>query len=404
MRNFLKLFVLAALCCSSVLQAAGSLQRGTEIRRRIESVKSITYYKGEWSWADFDLADFKDTLAQMRQTGANTVWLVLPWIDFQPQALPEPLWNEEAVKNLTAAVTAADDCGMDVILPLCYLGTGWSPEGIDPCIWTVDASMYGAFKSYSRELVGKLIRSGNDNMIFLLYGEGCYPYISSLRDYDVTVESFKAWCRKNNSSIDYWNKRWGTEYSWDNLLPFKGGTSDPRDANAWTDYWRWSSDVVRAAHGGLARELRGVIKGKAIIGYHDDAIISKDWGLGATPIPEDNPYQFLSFAHYYTEQEFGSLDKFISETNTIISTFRQAYPQMPLGIFETGLCVHQSDIDSQAKVVEEMAGIANKKNVGINIWMWQDHETGDDCQRTFGLLYPDGREKPAYTVLKKAWK
>jgi hypothetical protein len=407
MRIFLKLFVLTAICCSSIWPAANSRQTQSKIRRTIESARSITYYKGEWSWADFDLADFKDTLAQMSQTGANTVWLVLPWIDFQPQALPQPQWNESSVENLIAAVTAADDCGMDVILPLCYLGTGWSPAGIDPCVWTVDADMYKAFKSYTCELAGKLLSSGNDNMIFMLYGEGSYPYISSLRDYNAAVESFKKWCRDNDADIEYWNKRWGTEYTWDNLLPFKGDTGetgDTQDANAWVDYWRWSSDIVSRSHGSLAKELLRIFKGRAIIGYHDDAIIAKDWGGGATPIPEENPYQFLSFAHYYTQAEFGTLDNFISHTNTVISRFRRLYPEMPLGIFETGLCVHQSDIDSQAKVVGGMAAIAQRQKTGINIWMWQDHETGDECQRTFGLLYPDGTKKPAYNALKKAWQ
>ena len=369
----------------------------------IQSVKSITYYSGNSNWANFDSVQFETALAGMQSVGANTVWLVLPWIDFQPVALPEPTWNEDAIANLILAIAMAKKRDMNVILPLCYLGIGWSPQGIDPRVWTVDTRMYNAFRTYAKTLVTKILQSDNDNMIFLLYGEGSYPYTRSLRDYDVTIKSFRKWCHKNNKNIDYWNKRWDTDYTWDNLLPFTGKVKNDNDKNLWTDYWKWSADIVCETHGELAREIRRIIQNKAIIGYHDDAIISKEWGCGASPIPLNNPYHFLSFAHYYTEREFGSLDNFILQTSTIVSRFKKHYPEMPLGVFETGLCEQEFNRNDQARVVGAMAKIAKQLGIGINLWMWQDHTTGDKCQQTFGLLTLSGEKKPAYFEVSRIW-
>jgi len=409
MKNKIKvLFVVISYFQSLLLAVDIVKSNGSEIavRQIIESTRSITYYNGEISWANFDYSRFESTIKEMQDMGANTIWFVLPWIDFHLQALPEPQWNEKAVENLNNAITIVQTQGMRVMLPLCYLGKGWSPKGIDPNVWTADKDMYQAFGLYAKTLITRLLQNGNDNMSFLLYGEGCYPSFHRTREYQITVKSFRKWCRDNNDDINFWNSRWGTCYKWDNLLPFTGKTASDKEntQNLLADYWRWSSSIICERHGSLAHEIRGIIGNKALIGYHDDAIIAKDWGGGVTPIPKDNPYQFLSFAHYYTLHEYGSLDKFVLQTNDVITKFKKLYPEMPLGIFETGLCEQDFDRNNQANVISEIAHIAERKDVGINIWMWQDHITGDKCQQTFGLITQNGKKKPAYLMLHKIWQ
>jgi hypothetical protein len=372
----------------------------------ISSIKSVTYYcpleenRGH-IWTHFDLEKFEKAVIGIKAMGANTVWLVLPWHDFQPVALPEPEWNYQALDNLDKAIGIANKYDMRVILPLCYLGVGWSPEGIDALQWTVDEKMYGAFREYAKQFVRRLLT--HKNLVFLLYGEDGYPSPVKIGERQELVNHFKQWCWNNNSDINYWNERWQTNFTWDTFEPFP---KEPDSKNRWLDHFKWCVQIIRDSHGKLAVELRDVIGNKALLGYHDDIGISKDWAGGDSPVPDENPYQFLSFAHYCSPSFYNSQNEYLEETTAIISRFRARYPDMPLAMLETGFCESMATSRiNQAYVVSTLAKIAKKEKIGINIWAWQDFTYGSDsCQQTFGLTDVNGNKKPVYFSIRKVWK
>ena len=401
-----RLFCLLAVLSIGVTHPA----QGRDIAQEIQSVRSFTYYDGSGDasskWREFDLGKFSADLDGMKAVGANTVWLVLPWYNFQPVALPQPVWDNKAVQKLNDAVGLAENKGMRVILPLCYLGPSWSPEGIDAHVWVLDKTMYEAFSTYALELIGKL--AAHKNIMYFLYTEGSEPTISILRKNKLTIDGFREWARKRNPDIAYWNKRWEANFTWETMLPLPSDNSFPPGASQkaieayWTDHWRWCGSLMVERHGELARKIKALVKDNALLGYHEYSLINRDWGKGESPIPKENPYDFLSFVHYTDLKEY-PVETTLKDMAEKVARFRKRYPQMPLMLGESGANTYEMGFRDQAKVAKMVLDFAAKEKIGVNWWMWQDFICPDLIQSSFGLLTPAGKQKPVYDVFKKAW-
>lgn len=365
----------------------------------VRSIRSLTYYHPV-PWGQFTLPPFEAALEDIRRLGGNTVWLILPWHQFQPVALPQPQWDQAALDHLEQAVAAAEKRGMNVIAPLCYLGVGWSPKGIDSRIWTVDSAMYGAFSRYALELIGKL--GAHRNLIYLLYTEGCEPVMESLRQFPQAGESFRAWCRALSPDLFLWNARWGTDYTeWRQVQPINYAT----DRGNWRrveDHYRWVAAVLRQSHGALARRIRPQIKGKALLGYHDYSLIARDYAKGDTPIPPDQPYDFLSLA-CYDNPSYKTTAQYEAALRQALARGRQCHPKLPLAVLEAGSSSSDASPQRQADAIRMVAGQARLQGIGLNIWMWKDMNFPSAHRATYGLVDKDGKPKPAYEALKKAW-
>lgn len=400
MKPRIMLVSVALLVLGYAALAAGQVAAPASVAARIRSIRSVTFYDHK-PWDKFSLPDFEAALDQMRRLGANTVWLVLPWHHFQPVALPEPQWSQSALDHLEQAVTAAERRGMSVILPLCYLGMGWEPKGIDARIWTVAPTMYGAFSRYVLEMVARL--SAHRNLIYLLDTEASTPKMDSLRRYPQAVAAFRAWCRETAPDIQYWNARWGTDYqSWEQVQPIDY-PAEHGNARRMTDHWRWGASILRQTHGALAWQIKQKIRGQALIGYHDNELIVLDWAKGDSPMPTDNPYDFLSLAYYPKPLDL-SQAQFQTGLRTAIARCRARYPGLPLAMLETGADTHDFGLTRQASVVRNVAVQANFHGLGLNIWMWKDYAlAAEPTQASYGLLTAQGQPKPAFEALRQVW-
>jgi hypothetical protein len=240
-------------------------------------------------------------------------------------------------------------------------------------------------------------------VIYLLYTEDCNPYIRHLQQNRVTIEGFRQWCRERNGEIAYWNKRWGTDYTWDNLMPL--GTKENSKTRQ-TDYWRWSAAILRERHGHLAQRIKQLVGPHALVGYHDWCIIPFNYADGESPLPEKNPYDFLSISRYYGYDFPGGQKGFEQSIDGAIANSRQKYPALPLAMLECGTASYEVGFGGQAEIVDILLQKATSEKIGINIWMWQDFlgkaNTLTEC--SFGFLTPAGAHKPAYEVLNKRWK
>ncbi len=377
---------------------AGAWAAPRDVAREMRELRSFTFYDAPMSWEAWDFAKYEKGLNDMKAAGANTVWLVLPWVQFQPKALPKPTWNETSLANLDKAVGLAESKGMKAILPLCYLGVGWSPEGIDPRVWCLDKRYYRAFEAYAVGFVGRLVKR-HKNMLFLLYTEGSIPDIPSLRDIPVCGADFRAWCKRVNPDLAFWNARWKTSFTWDNLEPLapKGATQE-----RWDDYWRWSADIMVRRHGELAVKLKKLIAGRALLGYHDFCLVTFDWGKGESPIPKKNPYDFLSMVHYCNPQMTPVAD-IAKQMGEEAARFRKLYPKTPLIMGESGADAFTFGDEVQAKAARTTIETARRLKIGMNWWMWQDFPCADKVQGSFGVLKESGEPRPTLAVFRELW-
>jgi hypothetical protein len=236
-------------------------------------------------------------------------------------------------------------------------------------------------------------------MLLLLYTEGSEPAMDALRDSPLAAASFKAWCRARNGDVATWNKRWATQYTWDNLEPFapKGASTD-----RWTDHWRWVADLLVKTHGELARKIKAQVGDKALLGYHEYSLINADWAKGDSPIPKDNPYDFLSFVHYSNFDQ-APLDRTEEEMRGKLERFRTRYPRMPLLLGESGADSYHFGFKDQAAAAQRVLTFARDERIGVNWWMWRDFTGADLSQCSYGVCGIDGTPKPVYGVISKIW-
>jgi hypothetical protein len=395
-QRLLAVFALGFTLLGGLAQAA----EPASVAERITSIRGITYYTYGTEWEHFDLPQFELALNDLKQLGVNSVWLILPWKSFQPGALPTPTWNEEALKRLDLAVGMIEQHGMNAILPLCYLGPGWEPQGIDARVWTLDDRMYKAFTEYAFTFIGRL--ASHKNILYLLYTEGCEPYIDTVRNYPIAVEAFRAWCKSVNPKLEYWNQRWDTKFAnWEAVLPI-GYTSGDANPARFDDHWRWCASILRERHAPLAREIRKKIKGQALLGYHDYSLIAQDWARGESPITADIPYDFLSIAGYYGLAN-ASFEQYKTSIVEIVARCRTRYPQLPFAMLETGATTYEVGFQGQADAMNYILEMSRKQHFGVNFWMYKDFQCPDLSQAAFGLYTPQGKPKPSLDAVKQAW-
>jgi hypothetical protein len=384
---------LCALLCVGVF----SFPAGAE-PQKLEELRSATWYDGFSMLKNADLDTFKKDLSRMAASGFNGVWIVVLWQDIEPAALPEPQVDEAVLERLDAFMNAADAQHFSMIFPLGYFGKGWSPEGVPEDrigFWMLDDKVWSAYAAFVNRVVRRY--AGRTNVLWLLYTESMQPTLAMGNDSALAKQSFRAYCREHDPDVAFWNARWKSDYGSIDEIGMDDGRFED-GAQRWTDHWQWQAEVMCVRFGGLAAQLKTCPGWRSRIGYHDNALITKDWAQGASPIPEDNPYDFLSFTAYRsTEGQAESM----KENLAVYERYRARYPAMPLVMGEVGAATETCSEDDQARYLTEVAQLAAEKHLGMNIWMWQDFPHTDKEQRSFGLLRKDGSPKPALIALRK---
>lgn len=366
--------------------------------RSISDIRSVTWYNGYTSMLESgDVDRFKQDLATMEANGFNSVWLVVLWQDIEPVTLPEAQPDEVKLARLDAFMDAAAERGFSVIFPLGYFGKGWAPEGIPEDLidfWMLNDTLWEAYTGFANRLVQRY--GDRENVLWLLYTENMQPGLPVGNDNDVAKESFRAYCRRLDEDIASWNARWKSDYaSFDEIGMDDGRFKD--GANRWTDHWRWIAEIMRVRFGPLAARMKTTPGWRGRVGYHDGPLITLDWAKGATPIPDDNPYDFLSLTAYMGKD---TQEASMEDNRAAHARYKERYPDMPLMIGEVGVPTDVHDEHTQTSYLSEVVRFCADKGMGFNIWMWRDFESADLEQRSFGLLNKDESPKPALDALR----
>ena len=368
--------------------------------QRVANLRSVTYYTFGTRLQDLSTERLVRDVAHARDVGFNGMWLVVTWRSLSPVALPAPQLNEAAWQKLDKVIEALSSEGLSIIFPLGYFGRGWSPAGIPAdriAEWIVDEEMWGAFEDHVVRLTSRY--AGRANILWMFYTESFQGPLKAYESLAQAKANFRRFCRETRSDIGHWNKRWGSDYGSFQEI----GTADgraKRGAMRWEDHFRWMCSVLRDRYGGLTRRMKTEIDIKGLVGFHDNAMITKNWAKGDTPVPADNPYDFLSFTAYRGKTPAKAR---LAEVVEIHGRFATRYPTVPLMIGETGVAtLIQSETD-QADYLCRIARFAATHSLGMNIWMWQDFKGSTPQQRSFGLLRHDGSDKLVVDALRQAF-
>ena len=92
-------------------------------------LKSVTYFGDEWPinyWGSED-ENMSSNFAKIREDGFNSIILVVPWREFQPENGKEE-WNQTAFDKLHKVMSCAEDHGLWVTLRIGYTWDYYGPS------------------------------------------------------------------------------------------------------------------------------------------------------------------------------------------------------------------------------------------------------------------------------------
>ncbi len=128
-RNRHRLFWVLLFAIGCVLMAGCS--GGEDFSRKPAYLKSVTYFGDEWvlNFWNSETDHLEKDLEQIREDGFNSIILVVPWREFQPEMTPVS-YNAYAWDKLDQVMTAAAKEGLWVSLRVGYTWDYW-PDGSD---------------------------------------------------------------------------------------------------------------------------------------------------------------------------------------------------------------------------------------------------------------------------------
>ncbi|MCX7597771.1 MAG: hypothetical protein N2512_02740 [Armatimonadetes bacterium] len=350
-----------------------------------------------------DPAAWQRDLDRMKENGFNTVWVVNVWADYEPRVEPEQ-WREDRVERLREICAAAQARDMWVALALAYVGEGWGPEGLDVPVWPLLEDARRHHLAFLRRMAAATANIGN--VFYLLCTEEILPATLLYRPNERAecVESFRRWARDVNPDINYWNGRWGAEYTWETLTPVDI-EHRPR-WQLWADHQRWCGWLMRQIVPPMVAAVREG-NPNAVVGLHDFLVpIGLDLTAADGALPLPSPCDFYSIGYYYDHGLAGGLEANLAALREKVQATRQLYPDVPLFCGELGLDVRkqpaadrQRDEELQAQFLAQATDHLRKAGAGFSIWGWRTvvaHEP-----RTHSLIREDGTDTPALTELRK---
>lgn len=312
----------AVTSCGDHESTAPALRAAGPAPAEYADIHSVTVYQHA------DVAAYTETvrrrLAAVQATGFNTVWVVLPWAELNPEPLADPMvYNENgfrAVRELLQEVAARK---MRVIIGLNYLGRGWSPAGIDACRWSADDRMYEAFESYVREFLRRII-DYSDRVYVLLFTETA------------------ALCSESSEGASM-------------------------------------AATLRTRLGSLPQHLPRRLRMNFRIGFHDDRLVTLGWAGSQSPLAKPVGFDFVSTVAYRFDRM--SATEIRDELETRIGRFRKLFPDTPLVIGELGAsrCPPFDEVN-QARVNRTIAAFALSRGLGLNVWHWEPTQREANCK------------------------
>lgn len=353
-----------------------------------------------------DVAAWRRDLDRMKRDGFNTVWMVNVWAQFEPSVDP-PRWDEGNIAKLREICTAAEARGMWVVLPLAYVGEGWGPKGLDVPVWPLVEKSRKEHLAFLRRMASAT--KDFPNVFYLLCSEEILPatVLYKPEDRPECVKSFREWARQANPDVGYWNKRWGTDFTWDTLHP--ANTDHRHRWQQWADNSRWDGWLLRRLLPPMVAAIRQEKPG-AVIGYHDFLMpmgLDLTAADGGMPVP--SPFDFYSIGYYYDANMKGGLKANLEALHKHVARARQLYPGFPLFDGELGLDVRKKPAEAraageklQAEFLVQATDYLHSQGIGFSLWDWRTVVPG--AARTFSLVRKDGTDTPALVRLREVWR
>jgi len=313
------------------------------------SIRSVTFYDFP-ATNEQRLQHLAEALTQIRATGFSTIWLVSPWAAYNPKPLSDPpVYNDQEFEILRETLNLLRENGMQAILGLNYLGSGWAPDGIDACNWIRDQTMYTAFETYVQEFLNRIV-DYRDMVYILFFTEGAEP------------------C---------------------NLNPY----GDAEEI----------ASLLQPTLGSLPKRLPANLRSQFRIGYHDYTLINLNWAHGKSPIQDPVSFDFVSMVAYGLDRK--SDEEIRVEIDARASRFKNLYPNTPLIIGEFGARGCENGEDEQARVIETIVSHALDYNYGFNLWGWKPGPSDQECTNpVFGglaITNQDGTPRKSVETLKE---
>ncbi len=185
-----KLAAAAVACLVSLVAFTGMTTETAYAAEKPAYLKSVTYFGDEWPinyWGSED-KDMAANFTKIREDGYNSIILVVPWREFQPND-GKSEFNEAALNRLNEVMTCAEQHGLWVVL---RIGYSWD--------------YYGASELPTR-FQGIMQKNGVDRQLWLRYCEKIYQTASAHENFHsgfITWEDF--WDNIHTMSREYSRK------------------------------------------------------------------------------------------------------------------------------------------------------------------------------------------------------
>lgn len=333
------------------------------------------------------LTKLTQELPKMKAAGINTVWLTFPWQDLQPTA---GTWNEAAFTTLVQHLQAVQQQGtMRVILPVNYVGPGFSPNGIDPCKWMQRPAEVAKFNKFVERLAARL-ENYNYMIYYIVYTE--YPpacSISTINNTPFFATGIK-YISNNNPNDIY-------DYTWVSVDP----TNQTNITNHYADVHtvnQWLKQSVGRVT--APQSMNQTVRSRISLGIHDTFVPGGEITDDA-PIESISYFDFYSIPYYLSptvrntipidlafsppyvvtqQMKDTARNAIFNALNQNVANIRRFYPSVPLLLGEYGYNTYDpgngyvQKIHSPSKnlVINAMIDWSFNQNprVGFNLWAW----------------------------------
>jgi hypothetical protein len=289
----------------------------------VARIRSVTFYEERPFAAYAD--DVVKALPRLKATGFNTVWLVLPWYEFEPKPLADkPVYDDASFSALRTVLAALRAQRLHALIGLNYLGQGWSPEGIDPCRWIENPQMEGAFEAYVRGFLARI---------------DAYHDVPSILFFTETAQL----CDSN---------------------PVAHAAS--------------LAARLQTTLGSIPARLPRTLRSDFRFGYHDNSLLSLGWSEGVSPIAKPDPFDFLSMSVYGLEGlRSGAI---VDDLDSRVARFRAFDRKAPLLFGEVGASRCSGGLANQVRVERSVLGYAVRRGIGFNVWHWRPVADENTCK------------------------
>ncbi len=295
----------------------------------VASTAILQHHRNNISYADKH--DFiRSKIPEIKSMGFNTVWLVNRWSDFDEFPLGDPsprTFNSVNFTTLRQTLEILKANNLKAFIGLNYIGTNWGPTFSGDadtdrdfrCNWLTTLNVYQAFEEYVIYFLRE-IQDYSNNVFILMFSETARL------------------CKQNT--------------------PENG----PQTAL-----------YLQATLGSLPNRMPQTLRNKFIFGFHDNIIVTRNWGKGTSPVIFPNPYDFVSFTGYYDANDMSAenVDNitglYQSRFDRFIKIFGNSTPII-LGEFGVPIDRVDNNQEQQRDIVIEMLNFAINKGIGFNVW------------------------------------